>query len=337
MNETGRQSQPETPVMRIRSVDGTVYSIATSPADYVLHPAFLKFIVAACMLYGLLDQNKELSRLTGWLIWGQVVAVILLWLVIGGNIVRQLARRGVIRLVWTPVLLLPLVLLLEAMVQTTYFFTGLPPKPWGTTVADLARVMAIILLFDFLHGQYVVARHPYARLQTPLLGADGEWPKPAPEAPAPSEWPGTANPPMVRDETSAIAQPPAPSVSADVEVPAMSRLGSVRIGSETFALSDILMIRIEDHYLSVATRTGRSLQRAKLAAIQELHQGDLGIQINRSVWVAFRAIHEVQATKNGQILLVLVNGDEEFVAKPRVHAFRQTYRLSTGEAVPSGT
>ncbi|OYU18324.1 MAG: hypothetical protein CFE34_11130 [Rhodobacteraceae bacterium PARR1] len=335
--DTGKSPVPADLTVWLRSVDGTVYGIISSPSDYVLHPVFLKFVIAACMLYGLLDQDKELSRLTGWLIWGQVIVVILLWLIISGVLMRQLVRRGLIRHIWTPVILLPLLLLLEANVQTTYFFTGLPPKPLSVTLSDLARIMAVILLFDFLHGQYVVTRHPHARLPGKSFAAADDLPTASPSPPTSSEWTGRMDAAAAHDKggLDIVSPPPKLFLSGGPQGFLPSRPVSIRIGTETFGLSDILMIRIEDHYLRITTRSGNSLQRAKLVAIEELHQGDLGIQINRSVWVAFSAIQEVKSIRNGQIRLVLVNGEEELVAKPRVFAFRQSYRLSRGESIPT--
>lgn len=338
MNDTGRPTFSKEPTMRIRSVDGTAYEIADGSAvNYILHPVFMKFLMVACAIYALLDQDTALTRMTGWLIWGLVIALILLWLVISAGVIRRLVRRGLIKQVWTPVLLLPMLVLTETSVQSMYVFFDLPPKSWDATLSGLTRDMAFVLFFDFLHGQYVVASHPNARIQTSQRFMNDSTPDLSPAAP-PQVAPPQMNRPTVADaEVSRAAgnaatpsQPP--ELAAEAAAPSKAaRLGSVRIGAETFILSDILMIRIADHYLNVITRTGTTLQRAKLAAIKELHNGDLGIQINRSVWVAFWAIREVQAAKNGQILLVLANGDDELVAKPRLHAFRQAHRIAAGE------
>lgn len=323
----------------MRSADGTVYWIVSrSPVDYILHPAFLKYIVVTCVLYAVLDAGSEAPDVRGWAYlaaWAQTFIVVLLWLGICGGVIRLLFRRGLIRQVWTPLLLLPMLLLIEFTNQSSlHYLTGLPFKSMGVLLTDVTRDMVVVLLFDFMHGQYVVARHPQARIEDPAADDLAEFVDfPLAEAPG-------AEP--VQPAVSSPAQFPAPpelpalslATKGSVPTPAPMpvRSGSVRIGTETIVLSDILMIRIEDHYLGITTRTGRSLQRAKLAAIRELHDGDLGIQINRSVWVAFWAVREVQPSKNGQILLVLVNGDEEIVAKPRVYAFRQAYRLATGSS-----
>ena len=100
----------------------------------------------------------------------------------------------------------------------------------------------------------------------------------------------------------------------------------VQIGNQTFRLADIITIRTEDHYLGIQTAKGKFMQRAKLSDVVGLHGSDLGMQINRSVWVAFSAITSVENADSGQIVLKLANGDEERVAKPRVFAFRQLYR-----------
>lgn len=331
LDDTSRKPSSEKQTIQIRSVDGTVYRIVNdNSVDYFLHPLFLKFLVAACLLYGLMDQDRELTRLMGWLIWGQVIIVILVWLVVCNGITRLLFRQRLIQQIWTPIVLVPMILLLEATIHAAYVFAGLSPKPWDIILADVPRDIAIVLVFDFLHGLYVVPGHPHARIGVSSPAEDA---KPA-SLPKDTSRSGVRAL-MTDPEVSIKTESPSPSASAPPTPPAPnpSRPKSVRIGTDSFELSDILMIRIEDHYLGVTTRSGRTLQRAKLAAIEDLHNGDIGIQINRSVWVAFWAIRDIQTAKNGQILLVLVNGDEELVAKPRLHAFRQAYRTATGKTL----
>lgn len=99
----------------------------------------------------------------------------------------------------------------------------------------------------------------------------------------------------------------------------------VRIGPAVLPMASILLIRTEDHYLGVTTRSGTALHRAKMADIPELHSGIDGMQINRSVWISFAAIESVTDTPARQVVVSLVNGDEERVSKPRIFAFRQAY------------
>lgn len=335
-NLNADQPVPKDMLLRVRSVDGSVYVIASRHAtDYVLHPEFLRFLIVNCIVYALLRGNADVPGLGGWpllAVWTMVLTVVLLWLAVSGHVMVLLQKKGLIRLVWTPAILLPLNLIIEASVQgSMYWIANQQPKPWATTLSDLTRDLTILLLLDFLHGHYVVPRHPLARIPNPRPTQD------------PSEEPPPATPSKVSltlpitmpKETQQLKEP------TDITLRGGGAAGllndapkqrTVRIGSQSYSLMDILLIRIEDHYLSVTTRSAKSMERAKLSSIEELHNGTIGIQINRSVWVAFWAIREVQPAQNGQILLVLINGDEEFVAKPRVFAFRQAYRAATAGA-----
>lgn len=318
---------PEEMTVRIRSADGTVFWVVSrSPVDYVLHPVFLKFVVVCCLIYALLDQGGDLPQLTGWLFlaaWGQVVVVILLWLGICGGAIRILFRRGMIRQVWTPFLLLPMLILIEMSVQgILHFMAGVQPKSWSKSIADVTRDMLTVLLFDYLHGTFVVALHPQARREEPQ-------PSEAKTGPVPQALPFLPPFAATGDDRPGLTVPAAdgrlPSAPEQPAPPPASR-EKVTIGTQSLVLADILMIRIEDHYLNIVTPSGQSLQRARLSSIEALHRGDLGIQINRSVWVAFRTIVEARQARNGQILLRLADGTEEVVAKPRVFAFRQAFK-----------
>lgn len=331
------QPAPQEMLLRVRSVDGSIYVIATRNAtDYVLHPEFLRFLIVNCIVYALVRGNADVPGLGGWpllAVWTMVFTVVLLWLAVSGHFMVLLQKKGVIRLVWTPALLLPLNLIIESSVQgSMYWIADQPLKPWTTTISDLTRDLTILLLLDFLHGHYVVPRHPLAHVSNPR-SAEGIG-KDAPDLSTPSTTSltqGTDKPEEPGRLKEAADTTPVSVTGAGHLLDSMQQR-SIRIGSQTYCLTDILLIRIEDHYLSVTTRSGKTMERAKLGSIDELHNGTLGIQINRSVWVAFWAIREVQPAQNGQILLTLTNGDEEFVAKPRVFAFRQAYRTATAGA-----
>ena len=100
--------------VRMRSVDGSVYWIVSrSQLDYVLHPVFLKFIFIACALYAVLDRGRDFEPVSPWVylcLWAIVLVVMLAWLGFCGSIIRYLYDRGLIRQVWTPVMLLPMII-----------------------------------------------------------------------------------------------------------------------------------------------------------------------------------------------------------------------------------
>lgn len=341
VNVTEKDARPQNSFLRIRSVDGSVYFITSRNAiDYLLHREFLIFVITSSVIYALIRGDADVPGVSGWpfiAVWTLVLSMVLGWLALSGGLMELLLRMGLIRQVWTPILLFPLNLIIESSVQIAMFwFADKPFKPLGMTLTDLTRDFCVLLLLDFLHGHYVVARHPYARMANRNSALENAQDAPLRRKDATNDAADLPKPSHVPEESrtdrdfigSTAASGHFSMVQSDAAPTQTAHHKMVRIGTETFALADILMIRIEDHYLSITTRSGRSMQRAKLGAIEELHKGDVGIQINRSVWVAFSAIRTMQPAKNGQILLILTNGDEELVAKPRVYAFRQSHRTA---------
>ena len=332
---------PQHSWVKMRSIDGNVYFITCkNPIDYVLHRDFIRFVIIVCVIYALAHGDTDVPGVTGWpyvAIWTMVFSFVILWLVLSGKFTEYLIKKKYIAEVWTALLLFPLNLIVEGSVQfLMYWLVDQPLKSWGVVLADLTRDFSVLLLMDLLHGQYVVARHPYARISGAYGGERSTSQHYSPHNSL--EFDQRAD---LRLEPASIAiaarktfeegdgdsKTLGSQISGDIALSsAVMRHESVKIGTETYVLKEIQVIRIEDHYLNITTTSGRSMQRAKLSLIEKLHAGSLGIQINRSIWVAFSAIKDVQPAKNGQILLFLINGDEELVAKPRVYAFRHAYR-----------
>lgn len=308
---------------QVRAVDGTAYWILTdSPFEYFLHPVFLRWFLSTSLVYVFLDSTDQGNTLDVWayaLVFSLCSVVILLWLCGVGALLAALARNGRIGFIYTPVLLVPMVALGELTGQAVIEAAGgIGWHSLSKTLVVIGRDTAVILLFDYLHGQFVTAAHPLARTHR----GTADLAVPTPTATAQTfEAPSSLQP--LPPEASQADRPPA--LPAPDPVPPR-QTGSIRVGSATLALADIVMIRTEDHYLGITTRTGKTLQRAKLSDLTELHEAGIGMQINRSVWIAFSAIATVEDAERGQVLVTLTNGEEERVAKPRVFAFRQMYR-----------
>lgn len=335
---------PQHSWVKMRSIDGNVYFITCkNPIDYVLHRDFIRFVIIVCAFYALAHGDTDVPGVTGWpyvAIWTMVFSFVILWLVLSGKFTEYLIKKKYITEVWTALLLFPLNLIIEFSVQVMmYWFVDQPLKTWGVVLADLTRDFSVLLLMDLLHGHYVVAQHPYARNSRVYSseGLDGQH-NPPPNSLAfdqrddqrlePAGIASAARRTSVEGHGDSKAL--GAQIIGEVELStAVLRHESVKVGTDTYVLKDIQVIRIEDHYLNITTTSGRSMQRAKLSLIDKLHTGSFGIQINRSIWVAFSAIKDVQPAKNGQILLILINGDEELVAKPRVYAFRHAFRSFT--------
>lgn len=303
------------PGVRVRSTDGTTFWItADSLADYVLHPVFLRFLVLVILIFALLDQRPGFGAFGGWgmtFLWSVIAAVVLAWIAICSPVIAAMFRRRMIVQVYTPVLLLPMVLIVEIVIHIFTVLVG--GTPW-IEAPDLVRYMArnaiVVCLIDLLHANYVVHAHPLARVGK----VDMAVPLPAT---VPERRLRTV-PPRLAD------QPPEPADAPRVDDP-VRQIAMVQIGPAALPLSSILVVRTEDHYLGVTTRSGKALHRAKMADIEELHTGLVGMQINRSVWIAYSAVKDVVEVENRQVVVQLVTGDEERISKPRVFAFRQSY------------
>jgi DNA-binding LytR/AlgR family response regulator len=80
--------------------------------------------------------------------------------------------------------------------------------------------------------------------------------------------------------------------------------------------------------------------RGKLATVIEKLDTDLGVQVNRSVWVARAQISYAQVEDSRRMSLILGNGDEVVVARPRLTLVKDCLRrwnIDLRDGVVSGT
>lgn len=303
------------------STFGTSFWVSSdSAAEYFLHPAFLRYAMLSIGIYVLMDQCTGTQILVGWqhpVMWLTTALVAISGLILVGGFAFQLHRRGILRRIYTPFLMLPIIILVEGTEQGVIQL--LQAGDWKTlpqTLTDLTRDMMVIMLLDVMHALYVVPVHPRASLDpSGQAGAD----------------------PVAQVQKQA-AQPTQPATTVAQEAPIPETLmdpsdrteggaegETVRIADRSFPIGDIQSIRTEDHYLNVVTRASRSMLRAKLSDLDALHDGRHGIQINRSQWVSFAAIASVVDEENGQVTLHLVNGDSATVSRTRRLVFMQLY------------
>lgn len=282
-----------------RSTLGTAFWVGgDSAADYLLHPVFLHFSLLCLAVLAVLDYGAVSGPAIGWqvpLIWLAVALAGLVGAVLLTALLASLPRRVIGRRRFTPLILLPIVALAEvvrASVMVALQVSGWPPLP--ELLADFTRNVIIVLILDAMHALYVVPLHPLARTnaepdrQTQVIPED-------------------------EDETLHEEAVPAPRAATP----------EITIADRRYVVSELLWIRTEDHYLNVVSAGGRSLLRAKLSDLHMLQDGKIGMQVNRSQWVAFAAIETVQDDTGGQVTLRLITGDDVTVARSRRIMFRQ--------------
>jgi hypothetical protein len=314
-------NQTVSPAQVVSTFGTSFWLRSDSATDYCLHPTFLRFVMLALGIYTLMDQSDDAQLLVGWqlpVMWLATALTILSGFIFLGGWALTLFRRGILRRIYTPFLMLPIIVLAELTEQSVVQL--LQAGDWKTlpnTLTDLTRDMMVIMLMDVMHVQYVVPNHPLASL------VRGNRPTLLPRDDTASilqdTWQETAIAPVVKTESEAEPE-------TEDEPRTEAQHGAiVRIADRRFSIADIQSVRTEDHYLNVVTRTGRSMVRAKLSDLDTLHDGRHGVQINRSQWVAFSAIESVKDEANGQIILQMVNGDSATVSRTRRLMFMQLY------------
>ena len=303
------------------STFGTSYWVPNdSAADYILHPAFLRFSMLSLGVYALMDQGGDARMLVGWqhpVMWLATALTVIASCILVGGSAMHLHRRGLLRRIYTPFLMLPVLIIAEGTEQGVIQL--LQAGDWKTvpdTLTDLTRDMMVIMLLDVIHVQYVVPVHPRASL-APVRQAETS-PVPDVQNQAALQMPRIS----AAAEEGPIAEPgqDGPSLTGGI-----AEGETLRIGDRSFPIGDIQSIRTEDHYLNVVTRTSRSMLRAKLSDLAALHDGRHGVQINRSQWVSFAAIESVIDEDNGQVTLQMVSGDSATVSRTRRLVFMQLF------------
>lgn len=294
--------------IRCKATDGTVFWVkAGAGPEYFLHPVFLHYFACCIGIYVLLDPTSLIAHLpVGWFLtvgWLVFCITALATLSLISWLIAAAERRGWPGTIYTPFVFMPMLIAGHIALATFgNFVSDKGPVSLETLILIVAKSIFTTVIFDILHARYVVLAHPYADTEAPpkAMPPGQTLPDPAPDAiPSTAPTPDSAAPP---DD-------------------------SIRIGTLTFALPDILTIRTRDHRLEVTTRDGATLQRARMSDLPETTLARHGIQISRSLWIAFDAITDVVETQPNQTDLRLWTGEVERVAKPRLHAFRQAWRV----------
>lgn len=154
--------------------DGTtVWTRGGPAADHIFHPVMLKYVLICILIYALLQNRTGFDTMAVWQIsiyWLLVTIVSVAWLFIAASIANRLLRTGTIRFVFTPLISLPLIVVVELFFQI-YLVWGLG-QPF-TGIASIApyvsRDFMVILLFDIQYGTFVAPHNPAYRMSDPRL------------------------------------------------------------------------------------------------------------------------------------------------------------------------
>lgn len=327
-------SDTEPPIRRVVSCNGRSWETnAQGAADYLFNPVFMTFFFLCVVLYATLMQPNEeaaLPFMAQFILWSGLIMSALVWLFLSAWLSVAAHDRGLTKAIYTPLLLLPLVFINAFLGEFVLsVFNAAFQDDFGTKIQNIVKNIVILVAFDIMHARFVVPQHPR---YVPPRSADGPVMHSAELAVSPSIVETPTAVPIVSEPSLSAAQDAendeATQDQDDASAVDVSMGGGqqcIFVSREKIDTSEILWIKSEDHYLSFQLTDRNLMLRGKLRSVVEKLGGQPGVQINRSVWVAYSAIRNVQEQKNGNLEVYLKDETAYRVASSRRLIFKQNY------------
>lgn len=312
-------------IIRVRFSDGgTFETTASSATEYLLDSCFVRFLFLCIVLYGILMYREDVAQLDPYnqvMLWIIMFVVTAGWLVLSVGLNLFLVRRGYVCFVFTPAIIFP-------MVPINIFAAALVSKYLGAeywlafpeNVGPLAQNLVAAVCFDILHGRYVAPTHPTFVRQDRRSAATH-----AATADLPAVMPANTQ------GTSVDLVDPEPVALQSVVGDSNSPEFFVYISGERLDLREIVYLQSEDHYLKIQQINTSLLLRGKMRETVKQLDHRLGIQINRSVWVAFSSIISVDENDAGYLEVTLSDDTTFKITNSRKITFLQNYKLYGGD------
>jgi len=325
LKHAGNAGQTEGPQeIKLRFADGTeAWLIGGTAFDFVFSPTFLKFTSICILILALLQRRDDVALLDTWqtaTLWFVILSVTILWFLFVFSTVRALQSKYGIRSIYTPLVTVPCIFATEVAAQFFMREVSPPQTPLiGIQWAYLAQGAIVVILFDVFFGNFVVSRHPLLHTsksdkrdttfkdQVFTFSAEPIYASTAPVF-GPEK---TELPPNKPDERDLSEERPKVA----------SKAMFVNVAGRQIDPTALVSMKIQDHYLSVVTVNESFLARYKLRdAIKDIGP-ELGLQINRSTWVAMSHVELVTREGPQKSSLTLKNGNEFVIARSRLSEF----------------
>lgn len=309
---------------------GSFDTSATTAADYLLTPVFIRFFFICIVLYATTMQRKEelfLGFPTSILLWGSILLTSFTILILLVVLNIRLVDAGKVKSIYTPLILVPFILLVTYISEYVLKNFGVGYEPTLGKFIELAiRNTVVIMCYDILHGSFVAPQHPtYIPPNSP-----------APTTPSkvgfvsePKADVETQQAILGRLEDSETRDGPTATAKAEN---VLRPLDMIEISGQFFNLAELISIKSEDHYLSLQLEDRALTARGRLRdAVKNIDEA-YGVQINRSAWVAFEAIENIEQTASGNAEVKLKNGVNFRVSNSRklvlVQGFERYQKLN---------
>lgn len=329
-------SDSNAPTRRVVSSNGRSWETnAQGAADYLFNPVFLTFFFFCVVLYATLMQPSTETRLpilAQMILWAGLMMTSLVWLFASAWLSVVAHDRGYLKAIYTPLLLVPLVFVNALMGEFVLaVFNTAFEHDVSTKIQSIVKNIIILITFDIMHERFVVPQHPkYVSGRTTVLPASA----PSDPIDQPVDGKITGAPPAVAPSPSAEVQPSESHLSDSIGPECQKK---IKIARENIKASTILWVKSEDHYLNIQLKDRSIMLRGKLRTVVDELGNQLGVQINRSAWVAFSAIRTVDEQANGNFDVYLEDESVHRVASTRRLIFKQNYDRFKAETEASTT
>lgn len=338
-NIRSEPGQTQRAALGLRFANGTTCWLKSdSLSEYLLAPIFLKFLAISIAIIVILQDRSHQNEFLGLTLIFHMVAVTggtLVCLFCLGAVCISLKNVGAIRAIYTPLICLPSLLLTEYIAQEALLVIwGVPRMSMETALIDVSRMCGVVILLDILYGSFVAPVHPQTLRIAPDTGG-GRQPRegtgPVAATAGPTIRDDAGMPPTFQEPTEATVAPNMIRSAPKIRIrennrPTILMQPSILIGAERVPIDSLIMIGAEDHYLRVVTLQGNKMIRGKLATVIEKLDPDLGVQANRSIWVARSQVSHAQLEDSRRLSLCLRNGTEVVVARPRLTLVKDCIR-----------
>lgn len=319
----------------IYSNGGTFHTRATTASDYILDPVFIQFIALTIFLYSALMFAFDLPIVAQLILLGAGLMSTFFWLAVTITIHIWVSSLFGSRTIFTPVLLVPLQIMNTFfMVYVLHIFNASYDQNFEFLWEVVLRTSIIILSFDIFHGKFVAPQHGKF-VPSPSLNP-GVSEQIQPQTPYPAATvlqenvpvqtaPANATSTASKQQAEPHSASPPSSAGVTSQPVSAAKAETVIVGNKTFDLETIWLIRSENHYLLVQQEDQSTMVRGKLRDVCATIDASWGLQINRSVWVAYSAIAEVKNTSNGPLEIILKDDSCLRVAEARRVFFNHSY------------
>lgn len=332
----------ELPTLTIRYSDGGTFNIrAAHVRDFVFDPSFLKFFTLQMFITALLLEPYGAEIQTSAhsvIIWVLTFMMCMIWLLVSSTCIKYLLFRRQIVEIHTLIVILPMIVIGQSIMRgMDYLETGQFASLGLADMVSILKTVFVAICFDIIHGRYV-APFNQAVVTPNLISNDSVSNRSQEEKlfgksqPPISSFLGNGDPVRangnLQESQSKTTNSRTPAEASENVHGKITSGHPVQIGAKNFVMGSIRMIRSEEHYLRVYTDEETVLIRGKLSEAEAKLDPSLGMQINRSIWIAYRSIAALETNSRGRLEVITDQNDIISVPNSRKIALTKNFRSS---------